>query len=192
MKWSTQLKTAATADPVSVVEAKAHLRVTDTADDNYIGTLIAAATQWAQTVTGRQLVTATWFWHGDGFPSQIVLPYPPLQSVTEITYYDSANALQVLSEDAYEVSTAYEPAVIQPVSGQAWPSTYSRQDAVRVEYVAGYGPAAAVPAGIKQAILLLVGHWYENREEVVAGVMGTLPVAADALLRQYWHGWEFQ
>ena len=57
------------------------------------------------------------------------------------------------------------------VDGQSWPSLYPRDDAVQIEYVAGYGAAASVPQVFKQAILLLVGHWYANRESSIVGTI---------------------
>lgn len=75
---------------------------------------------------------------------------------------------------------------MSPKPDQVWPGSYHREDAVSVTYVAGYGNADAVPAPIKAAILLIVGHLYENREASTVGVSAELlPMAVDALLAPY-------
>lgn len=106
-------------------------------------------------------MTQTWDLVLDAFPAgEIRLPLPPLQSVTSVTYTDTDGASQTLDAGQYTVDTAN--ARIVPVS--SWPSTKAVPAAVVIRYVCGYGAAAAVPASIKAAILLLTGDLFENRE----------------------------
>lgn len=192
---SLVLVTGPAIEPVSVAEAKAHLRVDADTDDALITALVAAARQHAEAVTRRALITQTWELVLDGWPSggEIALPLPPLQSVTSIAYTDADAGEHVLDAGDYLVDTAAEPGrIVRTAAG--WPSVSLQEAAaIRVRFVAGYGDAAAdVDEAIRQAILLLVGHWYENREAVVGtgAVPKPLPLAFDALLWPYriW-GW---
>ena len=185
----TSLVTPPTTEPLTTEEAKTHLRVDIADDDTYIDTLIAAARQRVESVTQRQLVTATWKLLCERFPTGRILrlPYPPLASVTHIKYYDANGDQQTWSSDDYQVSIAAEPGKIVLGVDISWPTTQLQKlEAVEVQFVAGYGAASAVPNGLKQLILLLVGHWYENREGVIVGtITSELPQAIETLLWQY-------
>lgn len=183
---ATKLITAPAVEPVSLVEAKAHLRV-DGDDDNVLLTmLITTARQEAEKVTRRALITQTWEVVLDCFPSGgIDLPFPTLQSVTSIKYFDGSNVEQTLSTSAYQVDADSEPGRVALASGYSWPDTYDRLNAVRIRYVAGYGLAAAVPAAIKQWILIRVATLYENREGVNIGNNVNAIPFVDGLLDEY-------
>lgn len=182
-------------EPVSLTEAKEHLRVDTTADDTYISACIVAARQSAEDFLGRQLITATWVYKLDAFPATrygadavLYLPRPPVQSVTSVQYVDTAGATQTLSASLYQTDLSAEPARIAPARNQTWPTTDTDTlAAVTITYVAGYGDAASdVPQAIRQAILLTLGHFYENREDVVVGATANqVPKAATYLLHQY-------
>lgn len=191
----TTLRTTAPAvEPVSIAEAKAHLRVDSTDEDTLIEGLVAAAVSHldGQGVLGRAMITQSWATWVRNSPGVVTLPVGPFQSLTSVEYYDSENALQTSDVANYEVRLAGDFVTVQPKSGFAWPGAYSRPDAIKITYVAGYGDAASdVPQSIRQAILLLVGHWYENREAVTEGAFKELPMAVDALIgveRVGWYG----
>lgn len=184
---------APTVEPITLDEAKLHLRVDDPSEDALIESLITAAREQAEEFTRRQLCTATWRMKLDWFPcdpnefgrSEIVLPKPPLQSVTSITYVDADGATQTLSSSLYTVDTSSEPARLVPAYGEVWPTPRSQADSVTVTFVAGYGAASAVPASVKAAMKLLIGHLYENRQSVVTGtITASLPVT-ESLLNPY-------
>jgi uncharacterized phiE125 gp8 family phage protein len=215
-----KLVTAATIEPVSLDEARAHVRLVQTADDALLGNLITSARIYVENALARQLVTATWRWTLDRFydvqrapmglynewvwnPMRtlrgrtvrdwytLFLPRAPVQSVTSLQYYDTNGVLQTMDPALYLLDTDSEPARITPAWGTFWPPWLLRENSISISFVAGYGDAggtaaasaAAVPQTIKQAILLLVGHWYENREAVVIGPStGSVPLAVDALL----------
>lgn len=175
------------AEPVSVDEAKSHLRVDITDDDTLIGTLITAARDYVEQTTRRALVTQTWQYFLDDWPgiSEIVLPKPPLQSVTSVVYTDSDGNDNTWSSSEYAVDTDNEPGAVVLGYNESYPSgTLDVVNPITVTYVAGYGAAAAVPWIFKQAILLLVGHWYENREAIVltGAVPKEIPLAVKSLL----------
>ena len=108
----------------------------------------------------------------DEFPAdQICLPLPPVQSVTSITYTDATGSSATWDSSKYTFSASREPARIMPAYNENFPTDVREQpDAVTVRFVAGYGDAATdVPDQIKHAMLLLISHWFENREDVVVG-----------------------
>lgn len=185
--------TPPTEEPVSLAEAKAHLRVDGSDEDSLISSLIKSARVSCETQTGRAFVTQTLRADLDGFPSgreEIKLPRPRLQSITSIEYYDDAGTLRTLATSVYEADTAAEPGEIVLLPGQSWPTVQTdRRNAVRVTYVAGWGNAAAADPMAKQAMLLLIAHWYENREASSQGVVNTeIQLGLSALLGQLWHG----
>lgn len=177
--------TAATEEVVSLDQAKQHLRVDDETDDALIEGLIAAAREYCETATRRQFVSTTYALRMDNLPTEIVLPKPPLVSVSSITYVDSAGATQTLSSSLYTVNQHREPGVIVPAYQATWPTVRGHTNDVVIQFVAGYGAASAVPKAAKQAILLLIGTWYENREASgieIGGAPYTVPMTVDALL----------
>lgn len=177
--------------PVTLDEAKRHLRVLNNAEDTLITALIAAATQHLEGrggILGRALVTQTWDMRIDAFPrshkGRIELPMPPLQSVTWIKYVDAAGAEVTLPAERYVVDAQHMIGRVRPAYGTQWPSALDDEGAVRIRFVAGYGAAGAVPDPIKQAILLLVGHWWINRE-AVGEARGAHALAVEALTQPY-------
>ena len=185
-----KLITAPAAEPVSTSEAKSHLRVDTTADDTYIGTLITVARQNVESHLRRALISQTWEVVLDAFPAGVIrLPKPPLASVTSIKYTDDEGNESTYSSANYVVDTDTEPGRVVLKSGESWPSdTLAAANGVRVRYVAGWANAAAVPAAIRQAVLLVCGSLYENREDVIVaqGVsIGRLPFGVEALLAPY-------
>lgn len=166
------LITQAAQEPLSVEEAKEHLRVEVDAEDALIADYIAAARAWAEEYTGRALVTQTWQAHFAGWPADGVLelPKPPLQSVTWVKYTTDDGVTRTLGTSVYRVVTGREPGSVVLAPDQGWPSeTLDAGLPVAVEFVCGYGAADAVPAGIRQALRWLVGHMTENREAVTMG-----------------------
>lgn len=188
---SDTLSIAPVAEPVTLEEAKLHLRVTEADDDAYIDALITAARVTFEIETRRALATQTRVLRMDNFPpfAAIELPKPPLQSVTHIKYYDTNNSLQTYSTDYYWVDIYATPGrvgLVSTVSG--WPSTYAKPNAVEITYVAGYTTA---PKTLKQGMLLLIGHYYANREDVVSGpgaAIGQIPRGVEFLanLHRVW------
>ena len=185
---SLQLVTPPAGEPVSLAEAKLHLRVDVDDDDSLIGSLIAAARQSAETLTGRQMITARWKLVLDAFPCHaIFLAKCPVQSVVNIQYLDMNGMSQTLPLVDYVVDTSCEPARITPVFGKTWPPTLPQIGAVTITFDAGYGAASAVPEGIKSWIKLRVGSLYAHREEMsilMRGRIDPLPFV-DGLLDPY-------
>jgi uncharacterized phiE125 gp8 family phage protein len=180
----TKLITAALEHPVTLAEARQHLRATTTEEDALILALVYAAVEHAETFTGRALVTQTWDLLLDGFPfaREIELPFPPLQSVTSVKYIDPDDAEQTLAAANYHVDAASTPGRVRLKPTASWPSIADQPNAVTVRFVAGFGGTAAVPFTIKAAILLVVGHLFEHREENQDFAVHAMPLGAERLL----------
>ena len=175
------LTTGPAVEPISLTEAKAQLRLEIDADDTLVTSLIQSAREHAEHITKRQLITATWKLTLDAFPSVITLPLPPLQSVSNIKYYDTDGVQQTLSTDLYQVDSESQPARIVPAYNTTFPSTRIMANAVEVNFVCGFGDAATdVPQKIKQAMLLFITWSYEDRE-----AEKMKPQAIDDLLSHY-------
>lgn len=167
--------------PLSLEQVKRHLRVSYDDEDTLIDGLIAAATRHVETYLARQLCTATLKWSGCEFPCE--LPRPPLQTIIAVEYIDTEGTLTSLSSSYYLVDALSEPATFRETFGYTFPNVYpNRSDAVRITYTAGYGAASDVPATIKQAMLLLIGNWWENREATSEREMKQVPMAVESLL----------
>lgn len=182
-------------DPVSLAEAKSHLRVDIGDDDGLIVGYILAARVHVEQHLNRALLAQTWDFTLDyGWPSKawkgqrVVLPMSPVISVTSITYVASDGSSQTLDPSQYKVANLDTgETVIVPAYGLSWPSVRQEIAAVAVRFVAGYGTQpGSIPEPIRQAMLLLIAHWYENREAVNAGnIISELPLACSALLFPY-------
>lgn len=173
-------------------QAKAHIRRDDDDDNDVIDAMIDLVSQHLDGIDGilgRALLNQTWEEQFAGFPMgpMLCLRLAPLAHVVSITYFDADNVERTLSSGLYSGHNATRTAFIQLASGQSWPETRGRVDAVRVRYVAGYGADPdAVPAPIRHAARLLLGHFYENREATFFGTIGaTLPIGAMNLLRPF-------
>jgi uncharacterized phiE125 gp8 family phage protein len=168
--------------PVTLDEAKDHLRVVGTDDDQYINGLLLAATEWAEKFQNRTYVLRPRSMELDAFQTIICPPYPPLWSVTSISYVDTNGTTQTLAEAYYRVNTGSEPGRITEAYNYYWPDTRAVTGAVTISYIAGYGTAAKVPDDVKAAIKLIVGHLYEHREAVSEVTLNEVPMAAKSLL----------
>lgn len=181
--------TPRSAPALALADAKLHLKVDVSADDAYITSLIAVAAEVVQHRTRTAIGAQTLEQALDSFPSgSIELTLGPVSSITTIKYLDPAGALQTLDSAWYVLDEYSEVPWADLASGLAWPATRAVPNAVLVRYVAG---AAAIPDPARQAMLLLIGHWYENRMAVVAGSLPQeVPLGVSALLAPITR-WEF-
>lgn len=181
--------TDAATEPISVHEANEHLRISGCDEDVYVGGLIQAARRYVEDKTARSLMTTTWRLSLDEFPcgSYIAIPRSPLIAISSVTYVDTGGTTQTWAASNYDVDTDSEPARLALAYTEYWPSTRCQVNAVKVTFTAGYGASASsVPEGLKHAIKLLVGHWYEIREPVVMdGTPKPVPLSIDSLITQY-------
>ena len=128
-------------------------------DDPKIPDLIRTARQSLEGEEGwlgRALITQTWDLYLDAFPCEIVLPFPPLQAVTEIAVADSDGVEAILPRTSYRV---LKGAIGRIVATRSWPWVGAREQGVRVRFVCGYGDGGEdVPAPIRSALVLMVGR----------------------------------
>jgi uncharacterized phiE125 gp8 family phage protein len=176
-------------EPVTLEEAKAQCRVELDFTDDDINLLryIKAARELAEVNTKSTFCATQYRLSFSGFPEfehggfdsgRIILPRGPIIELLSFTYLDSTRTpVTVDLDDATTLQQGLddEPPWIAPAAGAFWPNGFRTQGAVSIEYLAGYASTAAspvttddIPAKAKQAMLMLVGHWYENREDVVA------------------------
>jgi hypothetical protein len=209
--FGLQLVSAPESEPVSLEEAKAHLRVDFTDDDSLILSLISAAREVVEGKLRRSVFPQTYMLTLDQFPyptgiltktpSQrenwlfpsiyfsdyaIELPLAKVTSVESIAFTDVTGETVTLPEDQYVVDVNAVPARIVPANGGTWPyiNSYS-PGSISITFKAGEWDGDTVPVSIKQAMLLLIGHWYANREAVTDKPMTTLPMAVDCLLQRW-------
>lgn len=187
-----KLVTAPAEEPITLAEAKTHLRVDASDEDALITSLIVAARRAAEQRTGRALVTQTWEASCDEFPGSgegIPLQLAPVQSVTSVKYIDTAGVEQTIGAPNYTLNDRGSMGhSVLPAHGYAWPSAREQQNAVTVRFVAGYGAAAAVPQDIKAWLLLTIGTLYMQRESFVGNAMFAPAIPDrfwDALLDPY-------
>jgi uncharacterized phiE125 gp8 family phage protein len=159
-------------------------------DEAYLETLIEMASDYTELYLMRSLITQTWeIWLDEWPEDPYEVRYPPLISVTSIKYYDTDNTEYTMDAADYYVDTTSEPGRIGLAYGCTWPSETLRPiNGIKITISAGYGAAATdVPQAIRHAILLLIGHMYENREMVMAtgAIPKEIPMSYKALLAPY-------
>lgn len=207
---SSVLTTAPSTEPVTETEAKARLRLETTADDALITALIVVARQKAEEYLRRALITQSWtlwldwwphdkqdnreWWDGvregsitNDLAPVVCLPQSPVVSITHIKTYAADNSATTMSSDGYRLDAASSPARVCLNQGTTWPLPGRTRQGVEIEYVCGYGAASAVPRPIREGILMLITHLYENREAISEfGVSSAqLPFTIEAMWSPY-------
>jgi len=185
-----KISTAISTEPLTASEVKLHLRLTsDTTEDTLLAAMIKRAREYCEGYTGRGLATQTVTAYLDEFPceNEIELPLAPLQSVTSIKYKNSAGTETTMTVTTqYLVDTDSDPGRIVLPYGVSWPSfTPYPVNPITIVYVAGY---VSIPETLKQAMLLLIGHWYENRENTGEATK-EIEFAATALMSMHKSWW---
>ncbi|MFA6204486.1 MAG: head-tail connector protein [Gallionella sp.] len=176
--------TAPATEPVSLAEARLHLKVDSTDDDTLISALITAVREQAEHRTGRAFITQTLELVLDSFPAAFELPQPPALAITSVKYYDTNGALQTMAASLYSLDSDSAPARLVPAYGEVWPATYGIPNAVRVRYTAGYGAAGSdVPGAAKAWILCALTFMYDNRgmplpRDFMSGTLDSLVIGS--------------
>ena len=192
MKYNSVTRaTGPAVEPLTVAEAKLHLRVDISDDDAYIGTLITAAREWVENYLDRTLITTQLILRAAEFPTEeLELARPPMvasgtATAVVITYTLADTTTATLSTALYRVDRTSTPGNVAPIINGTWPSDVIEDaNAVAVTYWAGYGPtSASVPATIRHACLMLIGHWYDRRSAVLTGTISKpIEFAVESLL----------
>ncbi|TGP65446.1 phage gp6-like head-tail connector protein [Mesorhizobium sp. M2D.F.Ca.ET.225.01.1.1] len=184
-----KLITDASGPLVTAAEIKRHIRAVDFSDDDdYLQALAGVAANHVDgpepAWLGRSLAERQWQLILDGFPadkcSRIALPLPPLRSVDTVEYVDIDGTAQTIADfREFGVQSTNSTGFLLPAFGSTWPDTRSEPEAVKITFTAGF---ASVPPAVKHAILLLVGQWYENRENASEIALTEIPNGVSALL----------
>jgi len=176
---------------VSVAEAKTHLRVSTNTDDSYIESLIATAQQEFELYCNISIMQKTFYQYCDTWCDTKQLYHSPVAnsntlSVTAITYYNLNNVITTWNATNYLVDGASTPARVSLNLDKDYPDIADRKNAIIIQYSSGFKLPSSVPQGIKQGVLILVGQWYENRQEAVVGrSVGSIPMTARYIMDRY-------
>lgn len=187
-----RLVTPPSGSPVSLDEVKQHLNVDFTDDDAKLEIYITAAAEYLDGwsgILGRCILSQQWSQGFYGFceSGALRLPFPDVTAVA-VSYYDAAGDLQILPPESYELLADGIGSFIQIKRQFSLPALdCDRAEKVTATLTAGMAATPdKVPKPIKQAILLLVGSWYENRETASnAATFSALPMGFDALIAAY-------
>ena len=191
-----ELLEAPAITPITLAEVKDQLRVEHTDDDSILTRLIAVAVAYTDVTgaLGHAMITQKWGqWIAANPPSAVKLILGPSQAVTAVKYYDTDGTLQTATLTDFEVTGTEFATYIGPKTGFSWPVTDQRSDAIRIEYTIGYGDSTTdVPETLRHAMMMLIAHWYDNREnELIGTISKNIPFGFDSLIgmhRRCWYG----
>jgi len=176
-------------EPVTLAEAKAHLRVDGTAEDTLVASLIVTSRLHVEAAVGLALITQGWSYFLDAWPAGagLKLPLRPVQSIAAVRLFDENAVVTTLDPATYLLDGAGAPPRLVRQGAIVWPKPGRVANGIEVAFIAGYGNAAAdVPAPIRQAILLLTAHWYDHRSPIEIGQFARpVPDIVSELLAHY-------
>jgi uncharacterized phiE125 gp8 family phage protein len=182
------LTAAPALEPVSVSEAKDYLRVDSAVEDPVVASLILAARLHIEGALDIAMVTQSWSLFLDGWPEdgRVSIPLGPLKSVDSVKVYDAEDTAQTVSPQTYAVDlSSLRPRLVRQ-AGAVWPTPGRAANGIEIALTAGYGDTTdKVPQPIRQALLMLAAHWYEQREPVVFEKPDELPHGVADLLKPY-------
>jgi uncharacterized phiE125 gp8 family phage protein len=159
-------------EPVSLAEAKAHLRVDGTLEDALVQSLIVTARLHIEAALGLALITQGWSYFLDRWPKagRLVLPLRPVAAISQIRVWNDEGVAETVPASHFLLDGQGFPPRLVSTSGAPPLESGRAVNGIEVAFTAGFGATPGdVPATIRHALLLLVAHWYENREPVEIG-----------------------
>lgn len=176
-------------EPITLAEAKAHLRLDTNTEDPLLQSLIVTSRLHIEAALGIALISQSWSWMLDQWPKgqRLVFPIRPVQAIAHIKLWRRDATSQTLALTDFHLDGFGNPARLIPVGLTALTEPERPVNGLEIAFTAGFGAAPAdVPAPIRHALLLLVAHWYENREPVEIGAaVNAMPVMVSELLHPY-------
>lgn len=177
---------APAVEPITLAEAKEHLRRDGDVEDDLITSYIVAAREHVETFCRLRLITQRVRLRMDCFPAAITLPVWPVQSIHQVTYVDSAGAEQTLASTEYTLVQGRKPRIVVPAYQKVWPTTQAHFNAVAVDVVCGFGDAAsAVPEELRLCIKTLVGDFDVHRTATGDKGPRAMNPLVDSVLRRH-------
>ena len=163
-------------DPLLLDEIKAHLRIVHADEDGLLDGMRAAVRVVVEDFLRRALIEQRWQRVLDRWPDgPVSLPRPPLLDVTEVRIAQADGQTTVVSPEVYRVENRAEPGFLLPRPGRRWPEPAVAQAGIEIDYRAGYGSDwNAVPGPIRQAMLMLLASYYDNRAATPPQIHGTM------------------
>lgn len=185
---------APTFDPLTLIEAKDHAKITDSEEDGLLVGYILAAREWLESQTHLKLCTQTLdYTIDDVWPyamvrgycrTRIEFPIKPVASISSVTYYDMEGALQTLGIDQYTLRNDGAVHFIEPAYGVTWPTVRCQTATITVRFVAGWA-LSDVPNPLIQALRMMFRHAERNREAVSNGSFSEVPLGVEAMISPY-------
>lgn len=173
-------------EPVTLAEAKAHLRVAHDAEDELILGLVRAARAEVEAQTGMALIDQSWRLAMDAWPRDgtVRLRRHPVKEVLSVTVYGADGEAAVVDPESYQADLASRPARLHFTTP---PAPERCLNGIEIDFVAGFGEAGTdVPDLLKRAVLMLVAHWYEFRGSYGAADQPVaFPAGFDRLIATY-------
>lgn len=177
--WTRLRRVTAPSPIMTLAQAKAHLNVFHTDDDDLITSLIEAATAAIDGPSGIGIALGSQSWRMslDAFPNGVIrIPLNPVTAITSITY-----GSETLDADEYGIDLDQTPAVIYPILG-SWPYAEAKPGLIKVTFTAG---DASPPRDLIQAVKLMIGHWFRNKEAASDKPLREVPLAVESILARH-------
>jgi len=176
-------------EPLSLLEAKAHLKVETIIDDDLITRLIITARQQVESWIDKVLISQSWKIYLDNWPAdgEIRLPVCPIMQVDDLRTYSDEDIAAVVDPSHYYVDLAATPQRLILRGSRTWLKPGRPVNGIEIEVTAGYGlDGDSVPAPLREAMLLLIAQWYENRQLECANASSSpVPTTLQALFAPY-------
>lgn len=173
--------TPVTMPVIPLVDLRTHLRLdllggSTHPDDALIEGYLEAARAYCEHYTQRSVGVQTLELALDAFPDNAIELPLGAASITSVTYVDSGTNIQTVSSTQYSLDDYSHQSWVTTVD--VWPTAGEFANAVKVRYVT----RSTFSAAVKSAMLLLVGHWYENRESSNFDKLQSIPLGVKSLL----------
>ena len=184
LKQNDSVSVEPTSEPVTIAEARRQCDLDDNYFDEQLQHLIKAARRKVEQDTRRALITQTRVLKMATFPASIAieLPRTRVASVSSVQYVNTGGSTITFSSSLYALDANHNPPLVVLGYNETWPSVRGHHNDVVITDVAGQA-STAVPETAKQAVLLLVRHWFDNSSPVVVGtITASLPLSYDALI----------